>query len=94
MPTTRAALHINGLGKQKIVAIFDRAKRLGMTPQQYVKHLVEEDLAIERLAKTKTFKELLGPGEKVDEAELDRLVEDAREEYYQRRTSKAQGKRP
>jgi len=55
-----------------------------MTPKQYLRHLVEEDLAIEKLATTKTFKELLGPGEEVDEAELDQLVEDARERYHQR----------
>jgi hypothetical protein len=49
-----------------------------MTPQRYLRHLVEEDLAVSERARSSTFKELLGPGEPADEAEIDRLVEEAR----------------
>ena len=61
-----------------MAAIVQRAKRLGMTPQRYLRHLVEEDLAISERAKTSSFEQLLGPGRPVDEAEIDRLVENAR----------------
>jgi hypothetical protein len=77
------AFQIPGLGKQKMAAVIERAKRLGMTPRRYLKHLVEEDLAISDRAKNTSFEELLGPGRKVDEAEVDRVVETAKVSYYE-----------
>ena len=82
------ALQVRGLGKQKMAAVRERAKRLGMTTQGYLRHLVEEDLAISERAKKTSFAELLGPGQDVDEAEIDKLVETARNEYYQSRQRK------
>jgi hypothetical protein len=73
-----AIFEIGGLTKRKMAAALERAKRLGMTPQKYLQHLVEEDLAVSHRAKNSTFEHLLGPGREVDEAELDRLVEVAR----------------
>ena len=70
MSVMPAALQVRGLGKQKLAAVMERAKRLGMTPQRYLKHLVEEDLAVSQRAKSSSFKELLGPGELADEAEI------------------------
>jgi hypothetical protein len=64
------------------------ARRLGMTSEQYVKQLVEDDLAISRKARTTTFEQLLGPGRDVDEAELDRLVEAARNRHYQEKSKR------
>jgi hypothetical protein len=55
MATEQATLQVRGLGKQKTAALVERAKRLGMTPQGYLKHLVEEDLAISSRAKKSTF---------------------------------------
>lgn len=81
-------LQIRGLGKQKMVAAVERARRLGMTPQAYLKHLVEEDLAVSARAKSTSFKRLLGPGHDVDENELDRLVEEARVSYHQEKRRK------
>jgi hypothetical protein len=60
---------LGGLGKQKTEKLVARARRLGMTPQRYLKHLVEEDLAFSERAKSSSFEELLGPGREVDEAE-------------------------
>jgi len=68
------ALHVRGLGKQKTEKLVARARRLGMTPQSYLKHLVEEDLAVSERAKSSSFEELLGPGREVDEAEVDELA--------------------
>jgi hypothetical protein len=53
-----------------------------MTPQRYLKHLVEEDLAISERAKHTDFETLLGPGRETDEGEIDRLVDDARTAYH------------
>ena len=87
MSTRQAmSLQIRQLGKQKMAAIVDRAKRLGMTPQGYLKYLVEEDLAISDRAKESSFDELLGPGREADEAEIDRLVEAARTSHHKHKS--------
>jgi hypothetical protein len=67
-----------------MAGVAQRAGKLGMTPERYVKYLVEEDLAISPEAKTTTFDELMGLGRKVDEREIDRLVEAAKTKYHQR----------
>ncbi|HEX4124062.1 MAG TPA: hypothetical protein VHY37_04985 [Tepidisphaeraceae bacterium] len=77
------AFQIPGLGKQKTAEVIARARRLGMSPQRYIRRLVEEDLAISDRAKKTSFEELLGPGRKVDEAEVDRLVEAAKVSNYE-----------
>ncbi len=73
-----STLQLRGLGKRKTEKLIARAKRLGITPQRYLKHLAEEDLAVSERAKTTSFEELPGPGRTVDEAEVDRLVEQAK----------------
>lgn len=83
-----ATFQVRGLGKQKAARLVARAKRLGMTPQDYLKHLVEEDLAISERAKNTSFEELLGPGREVDEVELDRLVEVAKVAHHRERSRK------
>ena len=85
MPTKTSIIQIRGLGKQKMAAVAERARLLGMTPQRYLKHLVEEDLAVSERAKKTSFAELLGAGEEEDEAEIDSCVESARTEYHQRK---------
>jgi len=75
-------LEVKGLGRGKLNELTREAKRLGVTPEQYVRNLVEERLDIARAAREKTFAEITGPGRDVDEAELDRLVEAARERHH------------
>ena len=75
-------LHVTGLAKGQATRFARRAKSLGMTPERYLKHLVEEDLAISRAAKSTTFDALMGPGRQVDEEELDRLVEAAKSKHH------------
>lgn len=84
----RRQLQVPGLGKQKLAAVVERAKSLGMTPQRYLKHLVEEDLAVSERAKSTSFETLLAPGQELDEAEIDRLVERAKVDYHQRKSAK------
>jgi hypothetical protein len=83
-----STLQIRGLGRQKTEKLIARAKRLGMTPQGYMKHLVEEDLAVSDRAKGSSFEELLGPGREVDEAEVDRLVEEAKVVHHREKPKK------
>ena len=58
------------------------ARRSGISPQDYARRLVEDGLAIQRLAKTLSFAEIMAPvraqAGKVDEAEIVELVEWAR----------------
>jgi hypothetical protein len=82
------AIQFPRLGKQKMAELASKAESLGMTPQQYVEQLIEEDLALDRKARSTTFAELMGPGREVDEAELDKLVDAARTRHH-RRTTKA-----
>ena len=84
MSTSATTLQLKGLGKQRMAEVARRAKHLGMTPEDYLKHLLEEDLAISRAARTKTFAELMGPGREVDEQEVDRLVEAAKVKHHRR----------
>ncbi len=84
MPPSTIALQAKDLGKQKMAQVVRRAKRLGMTPQNYLKHLVEEDLAISVAARTTSFRQLMGPGTEVDEQEVDKLVEAAKTKYHRR----------
>jgi len=83
-----ATLQVRGLGKQKTAKLVARAKRLGMSPQGYLKHLLEEDLAVSERAKNSSFEELLEPGREVDEAEVDRLVEEAKVAYHRHKPKK------
>ena len=66
------------LGKRRMAELTRKARSMGMTPQRYVQFLIEEDLALDRKARSTTFAELMGPGREVDEAELDQLVDEAR----------------
>ncbi len=90
MATTRTpSFQVRGLAKTKAKKLVARAKRLGMTPQGYLKHLLEEDLAVSDRAKTQSFEELLGPGRQVDEAQVDRLVEEGKVLHHRTKSKKA-----
>jgi hypothetical protein len=59
-----------------------KAERMALTPEGYLKRLVEDDLAVSDEARTKTFAEIMGPGKAVDEEEADRIVERAKTRHY------------
>ena len=65
-----------------------KAKSLGMTPQGYVRVLINGDLALDRKARTTTFTELMGPGRAVNEQELDRLIDEVRARRHSARGAK------
>jgi hypothetical protein len=66
------------------------AARLGLTPERYVKELLDDHLALEQEAQATTFDELMGPVREefrksgMTEAQLDELVDRARTRHHQR----------
>src|ERR1051326_2713468 len=87
-------LQLPRLGKQKMAELKTKAKSFGLTPQRYVQLLIEQDLALDRKARSTTFAELMGPRREVDEAELDRLVDQARTRHHRKSNgNKRNGKR-
>jgi hypothetical protein len=88
MPVTVTNLQVKGLPKQRMAEFIRRAKSFGMTPEDYLRRLVEDDLKISKSAKSTSFEQLMGPGRAVDEEEVDRLVEVARERHHRRMTRK------
>lgn len=88
MTETATTLQLKGLGRQAMSELARKAHRLGMTPERYVRELVREDLALDRKAKTTTLAEIVGPGRRIDENELDRLVDEARTRHHRRATRK------
>jgi hypothetical protein len=81
---TAKPLQVNGLGRHKLDELTQKARRLGLTPEKYVKRLVEEDLAVSHEARTKTFAQIMGTSQETDEEELDRLVERAKTRHHER----------
>ena len=77
------------LGKRAMAELVKKAGRLGMTPQRYVQRLIEQDLALDRKARTLTFKRIVGPTKPVSEAEIDRVVDAARSRHHAARNARA-----
>ncbi len=77
-------IQITGLPPSVIEAVENRAKEIGTTTENYVRYLIEEDLA-----STLSMRVLFAPVREqiresgVSEDELDELLEEAREEVYQ-----------
>ena len=86
MSATTDKLQVPRLAKNKMAELETKAKSLGMTPQRYVRLLIEQDLNLDRKARTTTFDELMGPGREVDEQELDQLVDEAKARHHKRST--------
>lgn len=76
-------IQITDLPPSVIEAVENRAKEIGTTAEKYVKYLIEEDLA-----STLNMRVLFAPVREqiresgISEAELDELLEEAREEVY------------
>ena len=84
---TRMSLEIRGLGKRKLSELQSNAKLRGMTTERYVKQLIDRSLQVSREARTKTFRQIMGPSQEFDEAELDQIVERARNRHHQKMLS-------
>jgi hypothetical protein len=78
MSTNSSALRAPTLGKKKVAELARKARNEGITPKAYIERLIENDLALDRKARSTTFGNLISSGREVDERELDRLVKLAR----------------
>ena len=92
MNRTSAVLQERDLSSRDLSAIRVKSRKLGLTVAQYLKQLIEDDLALDQEAQTKSLDELAAPFRKafagVDEEQLDQLVARAR-----RQTKRARAKR-
>jgi hypothetical protein len=76
-------IQITGLPPSVIEAVEHRAKEIGATAEDYVRYLIEEDLA-----STLSMRVLFAPVREqirtsgISETELDELLEEAREEAF------------
>lgn len=90
MSTVLPTLHIPGLRREAMKELRNQAKSKGLTPERYVRELLEEHLAREHAARTQTFDELFAPVRArvgaVDESELDELVRRGRGKQPRRST--------
>lgn len=87
-----AILQVGKLAPKQLVALRRRAKRDGMTPEEYVKQLIENDLESDQKARTLSFAEICKPFHEafkgVPEAELDAMVDAARTRRHERRNKR------
>lgn len=83
-------LEVKGLGKQKLIALAAKAKRLGTTPERYIRSLIEQDLGFDQKARGTTIAELMAPvraefrNSGMTENDLDMLVDAARTRHHER----------
>ena len=79
---TTTILQTGKLPVRQISAVKRRARDLGLTPQKYLRQLVEDDLAVSAKARSTSLDELAAPFREafadVSEEELDRRVKAAR----------------
>jgi hypothetical protein len=92
MAATKSTIQLRDLSGRKLSALRRAAERQGITPEQYVKDLIDEELTrIDRASRT-TFDEAAGPFREafrgVSEAELDALVDAARKRRHRRQNSR------
>lgn len=88
MPSTLITLRSNDLTSRQLAAVKQKAAKLGVTPKQYVRQLIAEDLEIDRRAREATFEELAAPFREalggLSEKELDEIVDKARRSQKRR----------
>ena len=82
MATTKTTIQLRDLSTRQLSELRRRAGMRGVTPEQYVKRLVDNDLAIDEDVKHTTIAELAAPIREVlghlSDSEIDSLVDNAR----------------
>ena len=90
MHASASTIRVSGLPKAKLAALREQASTLGMTAENYARHLIEDGISLDIQARTKTFDELFAPVQArfrrsgMTEAELDKLVDAARPRHRRR----------
>jgi hypothetical protein len=82
MATTATELRISDLPKRQASALKRKAERMGLSADDYVKQLIEDDLALDRKARGTSLEKLAVPFRKAlkgaGEKEIARIVARAR----------------
>ena len=90
-------LQTGELPLRQVSAVKRRAQDLGLTPQKYLQHLIEDDLAVSAKARSTSLAQLAAPFRKawagVSEDELDRRVKAARAARAGRRNGSSNRRR-
>jgi hypothetical protein len=61
MATTATELRISDLPKRQASALKRKAERMGLSSNEYVKQLIDDDLALDKVARTTSLEELAAP---------------------------------
>ena len=94
MASSPATIRVSGLRKGHLATLRAQAKALGMSPEGYARHLIEQGISLERKARTTSFDELFSPAQTrfrrsgMTEEELDALVDAARSRHHRRTNGK------
>ncbi len=94
MSSATSTIQVSGLARTKLDALRSQAKAAGVTAEVYAKQLIEEGVALEQQARSKTFDALYGPAQErfrksgMKEEVLDELVDAARTRHHRRTTRK------
>jgi hypothetical protein len=90
MVTPSKDLKVKGLAKRRMAQLASKARVEGVSPEHYARRLIEQGLAIEEAAQSKTFREIMGSVRKptlpMSDQEFDALVDQARTRHHARRT--------
>ena len=82
MALTATELRISDLSRRQASALKRKAERMGLSADEYVKQLIEDDLALDQKAQTTPLEELAAPFRKAlkgaSEEEIARIVTKAR----------------
>lgn len=87
MATANLTIRVSGLQRQTLTALESHARAEGLSVEAYVKELIEADMSISNLARTKSIDEIFAPVQDqfrnsgMSEDELDQLIDTARGEY-------------
>jgi hypothetical protein len=90
--TMTTTLQIAGLSKRSMAKLKSSAKSLGLTPEDYVKEVIEDRLELEEATRNTTFDQILAPlykrSDEIGEDELNRMVDRAKARHRSRVTRK------
>ncbi|MGI8641514.1 MAG: hypothetical protein ACR2MG_16410 [Pyrinomonadaceae bacterium] len=78
-------IEVLGLSEAVVEAVNERAKEVGTTTEEYVRYLIEQDIASPlnvRVLYAPVREQIKASG--ISEEDLDALLEEAREEVYQK----------
>jgi hypothetical protein len=94
MATAGSTIRVSGLRRQAIASLKSQAAQQGLSLQDYVKELIETDMSIAAMARSKSIDEVFAPVQRqfresaMTEDELDRLVDTARTAHHNQVTKR------